>query len=197
MTLNKMLLSATAAAALALTLGGAASAGSVGLGTIDPTGQSFYVTGGDVLTGPEVTAAFGDTFSTSGAFSDTFNFGSYFAATGSGSVSTTFTSKSDSLTIDSVTIDGGSPADTKTYTMGEWTVPGEIQVPIIADTYDSITITGTTTLSKNGLATYDGTAVLTAVSAAPEPAAWLLMIGGIALTGAALRRRQTATVQFA
>jgi len=194
MTLNKLLLSATAAAALALSVGGAASAGTVDLGTYPPASQFFYITTGNPLTGPVVTADFGDSFTSSGKFTDTYDFGSYFAALGSGSVSTTFTSMSSSLTIDSVTVYGGETP--VTYTAAEAATPGYIEVPIVPDTNDYITISGTTTATSKYGTNYDGTAVLSAVSAAPEPAAWLLMIGGIALTGAALRRRQT-TVQFA
>ncbi len=195
MTLHKMVLSAAAAAALALSLGGAASAGTVGLGTYPPASQFFYVTTGDPMTGPTVTADFGDSFTSTGAFTDTYDFGSYFDANGSGSISTTFVPKSSSVTIDSVTVYGGEGSPV-TFTAAEAETPGYIDVPVVADTYDYITITGSTNATKYNGAGYDGTAVLAAVSAAPEPAAWLLMIGGLGMTGLALRRRQT-TVQFA
>jgi len=196
MTLKKMVLSATAAAALALSLGGAASAGSVGLGTSPiPGPQYFYITTGDPMTGPTVTADFGDSFTSTGAFTDTFTFGSYFDALGSGSISTTFVPKSSSITITGVTVYGGEGSPV-TFTAAEAETPGYIDVPVVAYTNDYITITGTTNATTYNGATYDGTAVLSAVSSAPEPAAWLLMIGGLGLTGLALRRRQTA-VQFA
>jgi len=52
-------------------------------------------------------------------------------------------------------------------------------------TADIVDINGDATLTS---ITYEP--AVSAVSAAPEPAAWLLMVAGVGLSGAALRRRQ-------
>jgi len=41
---------------------------------------------------------------------------------------------------------------------------------------------------------YDGAPLMLTVTAVPEPMTWALMLGGFALTGAALRRRRVHAV---
>jgi len=201
MTLLKMVLSATAAAGFALSLAGAASAGTVSIvpsfeasALNQPGPQRFYIVSG-TPTSPSISADLADTLTTSGtSFTDYYDFSSYFDAVGSGSVSTSFSSTSNELTISDVIISSGTPGTTYTFSAAQ-AASGISGIPIIANTADYIEVQGYTAAGNTG-ATYSGTATLTEVSTAPEPAAWLLMIGGIAFTGAALRRRQTA-VQFA
>jgi hypothetical protein len=47
-------------------------------------------------------------------------------------------------------------------------------------------------VGNNGEYTYDSTGLSATITAVPEPAAWALMLGGVLMAGAALRRRREA-----
>jgi hypothetical protein len=196
MTLLKLCLSATAAAALALSLSGVASAAgsdnqTIAFGTYASQGSpAFFNSPTEVSdTQSPIVADFGNTIiGADTAFTDTFTFGSVYSGLGSGSISTSTSDGTDILTIDSVSINGVSYS----VSAAEKGIDG---VSIAAGPGDSLVISGQTG-PQASFATFAGTATISAVSGAPEPAAWMLMIGGIGLMGAALRRRQRA-VQFA
>jgi len=196
MTLLKLCLSATAAAALAMSVSSVASAAGVDNQTIAfgtyqaPNSPAFFDSPTEHSdTQSPIAASFGNTImGADTSFTDTFTFGSVYNALGSGSVSTSASDGTDVLSIDSVTINGVpySVADAEKGIDG---------IKIAAGPGDAIVISGETGPSAQ-YAIFSGTATLSEVSAAPEPAAWMLMIGGIGFMGAALRRRQRA-VQFA
>jgi hypothetical protein len=196
MTLLKLCLSATAAAALAMSLSSVASAAGVdnqtiAFGTYQAPGSPAFFDSPTELSDTQspIVASFGNTiFGADTSFTDTFTFGSVYNALGSGSVTTSASDGTDVLTINSVTINGVpySVADAEKGIGG---------IKIAAGPGDAIVISGETGPSAQD-AIFSGTATLSEVSAAPEPAAWMLMIGGIGFMGAALRRRQRE-VQFA
>jgi hypothetical protein len=132
-----------------------------------------------------IVADFGDTIlGANTSFTDTFTFGSVYNGVGSGSVSTSTSDSTDVLTIDSVSINGVSYP----VSSAEKGISG---VSIKAGPDNTLVISGVT--GPNALfGTFAGTATISRVSATPEPAAWMLMIGGIGFAGAALRRRQSA-----
>jgi hypothetical protein len=195
MTLLKLCLSATAAAALSFSLSGVASAASVNqtiaFGTYAAKGSPAFFNSSTEASDTQspIVADFGDTILGAGtSFTDTFTFGSVYSGLGSGSVSTSSSSGADVLTINSVLINGVS------YPVSD-AEKGINGISITAGPGDSIVIAGQTG-PQASYATFAGTATISEVSAAPEPAAWMLMIGGIGFMGAALRRRQSAA-QFA
>ena len=189
MTLRKVFLSGAVAAMAAMSaaaLPGSAGAVTVHVGTVTPGGY-FFLTSGTPFT-PSITADFGATvLGSSTAFDDTFDFTIPQDGTGSGSVSTSFSSVANELTISDVTINGTS------FTAAQ-AAAGVGGIPIMDGVLNSIEVVGTTAAGATA-ATFSGTATFTA-SAAPEPSTWMLMIGGIGLIGAMLRRRSTA-VRFA
>ncbi len=176
----------------AAALPAAAATTVVPVGTYPSPTQSafFYLTSGTPYSS-SITADFGDTISGAGtAFDDLFEFTIPQDGTGSGSVSTSFSAKLNMLDIGSVLINGVSYALTTTPSGQSLTVNG---IPITDGALNTIEVKGTTgDSSKAG--TFTGTA--TFASTAPEPAAWILMIGGIGIMGASLRRR-SSSVQFA
>ncbi|MHB8284020.1 MAG: FxDxF family PEP-CTERM protein [Caulobacteraceae bacterium] len=157
----------------------------VPVGTLPSMSQSafFYLTSGTPYTST-ITADFGDTITGSSTpFDDIFEFQIPQDGVGSGSLSTSFSSPSNLLTISQVLIDGVSYGLTTTPSGESLTVNG---IPIINNALNTIEVIGTTGASSQA-GTFTGTATFT--SAAPEPASWLLMIGGVGLAGAFLRRR--------
>jgi hypothetical protein len=196
MTLLKLWLSATAATALALSVSGvAAAAGSdnqtIAFGTYAAQGSPAFFNSPTELSDTQspIVADFGNTIlGADTSFIDTFTFGSVYNGLGSGSVSTSTSNGTDVLTINSVSINGVS------YSVAD-AEKGIDGVSIAAGPGDAIVISGETG-PQASFATFAGTATISEVSAAPEPAAWMLMIGGIGFMGVALRRRQRA-VQFA
>jgi hypothetical protein len=202
MTLLKLCLSATAAAALAMSVSSVASAApvtpvtpvdtqTIAFGTYQAPGSPAFFDSSSERSDTQspIVASFGNTISGADtSFTDTFTFGSVYNALGSGSVSTSASDGTDLLTINSVMINGVS------YSVAD-AEKGIGGIKIAAGPGDAIVISGETG-PQSSLATFSGTATLSEVSAAPEPAAWMLMIGGIGFMGAALRRRQRA-VQFA
>lgn len=107
---------------------------------------------------------------------------------GSGSISTSYSAVMNALTLSSVTINGTSyPLITQTG--GQSLAVNNI--PIARGAQNTVEVKGVTDpLALAG--SFTGTATFAAVTAAPEPGAWSLMIAGIGLIGGVLRRRKAA-----
>ena len=177
MRLRDLGLGATACA-LALVVSPAANAA-----TIFPVGSAnFFLTSGTPFT-PSITAVFFDGFTTSTTFDDIFQFTIPQFGTGSGSISTSFSGNLNKLTITSLMINSVSYGLTSSSSGQSATVGG---IPITAFALNTIEVKGTTL----GSGSYSGTATFQAK--VPEPATWAMMIGGLGLAGAALRRRRTS-----
>ncbi len=166
----------------------------VPIGTLPPSTPYFFITGataGDAI----VTANFGNTIAGVTAFDDTFQFTLPLSGTGSGSVSTSFSSVSTQIAITSVLIDGVS------YSPAVAAL-GISNVPIAAGILNSIEVIGQTG-SDNVLGTFAGTATFSAASfqpaigSVPEPATWAMMLLGMGMIGFAARRRVTVSVASA
>jgi hypothetical protein len=185
---KKLLLSVAVLGALGMAgIATSASAATiVNVGTVPPANPYFYITAGTPTTSP-ITANFGATISgPSASFDDLFEFTIPQNGRGSGSLSTSFSSITNELTIDQVLVDGvleplipSSGGQSVTVT----------NVPILNGVLNTIEVKGVTS-SGNVDATFSGTATF-AAGAIPEPASWALMIGGFGLIGAAMRRRRT------
>jgi hypothetical protein len=178
-------LAAAGACCLAFALSPQAMAATiVHVGTYPPANPYFFITSGTPFT-PVITADFGATFNgPSVSFDDIFEFTIPQNGTGSGSISTSFSSHKNQLTISQVVINGVSYALTNKSHGQALTVGG---IPITSGVLNTIEVTGVTS-AKDIAATYSGTMTFNAV--VPEPASWLLMIGGVAMIGAAMRRNR-------
>ncbi len=118
------------------------------------------------------------------AFSDTINF---VTPVGFRLVSAVITnisnSKANNIDFGSVTLNGNA------FTLSP---TGAVEVGSLSDLM--LAVGGFNTIQVNGMtggaASYSGVLSFAAV---PEPAAWLLMIAGVALVGGAMRRRKAAT----
>jgi len=149
---------------------------------------NFYLTSGTPFT-PSITANFGNGFSTALSFDDSYEFTIPQNGVGSGSISTSFSSARNKLTITGLWINGTSysvPANSSGQFLA---VSG---IPILANVLNTIRVTGTTSVDGG---TYSGTATFSA-TAVPEAATWAMMLGGFGMMGFALRRRRTS-VSFA
>ena len=127
------------------------------------------------------TGTFGATVGTdTSGFSDIFTFQTA-DPTDDASVSVTYNNVAggSTLNITGVTFDGLK--GTKTSDPFGGFQYAFSNVPITAG-FQNVTVTGTSTGS------FSGTIDVATTSAAPEPSAWLLMIAGVAGTGAMLRR---------
>ena len=173
----KQYLFGAAAAALALAVAPTANATTFNVGS-----PNFFLTSGTPFSS-SITAAFFNSFaSTTASFDDTFQFTIPQDGMGSGSISTSFSSNSNKLTITDLIINGVAYAIPFTGSGQSATVGG---IPIVNGFLNTIQVKGFTT----GAGVYSGTATFTA-GAVPEPASWALMIAGFGLVGAAYRRRR-------
>jgi hypothetical protein len=184
---KKLLLSVAVLGALGMAgIASSASAATiVNVGTLPPANPYFYLTSG-TPTSPTITANFGATISgASTTFDDIFQFTIPQDGKGSGSLSTSFSSPMNQLTIGQVLVNGISYALTSSSGGQSLTVSG---IPILNGVMNTIEVKGTNSASAVA-ATYTGTATF-AAGAVPEPASWAMMIGGFGLIGAAMRRRR-------
>ena len=144
----------------------------------------FYLTSGTPFT-QSITANFGDGFSSAVTFDDKFEFTIPQNGLGSGSISTSFSSKNNKLVITDLLINGVHfvvPAN------GSGQFLAVSNIPILFNVLNTIEVIGTT--SKLG-GTYSGTATFSA-TAVPEAASWAMMLAGFGLVGAAMRKRRTS-----
>lgn len=181
MFLGKFGLSAVACA-LAIACAPAADATVFHVGDM----PNFYITGGTPFS-PSITANFGNGFNSKLSFDDSYVFTIPQNGVGSGSISTSFSSKWNKLTITGLWINGVS-FDVPANASGQFLAVSGI--PIFDGLLNTIRVTGTT--SKLG-GTYSGTMTFAAV---PEVGTWAMMLGGFGLMGAAMRRRRTS-ISFA
>lgn len=163
----------------------AADATTFTVGTI----PNFYITSGTPFS-PSITANFGNGFSSALSFDDSFVFTiPTQSGVGSGSISTSFSSPANKLTISSLYINGTLYNVPATMNGQSLSVGG---IPIFAGVLNTIRVVGTTSALGG---TYSGTATFAAQI--PEAATWAMMVGGFGAIGAATRRRRKTAVTFA
>jgi len=157
----------------------------VNVGSVPPANPYFYLTSGTPTT-PSITADFGATISgASTSFDDIFEFTIPQNGKGSGSLSTSFSSMMNELTITKVLVNNVMYSLIDSSGGQSLTVTG---IPILNGMLNSIEVIGTTSSGATA-ATYTGTATF-AAGPIPEPASWALMIGGLGLVGGMMRRRR-------
>ena len=189
MLAKKFLLSVAVLGALGVAgIASTASAATiVNVGTLPPANPYFYLTSGTPTTSP-ITANFGATImGASTSFDDLFEFTIPQDGTGSGSLSTSFSSAVNQLTISQVLINGTAYTPVTSSGGQSLTVTG---IPIVNGHLNTIEVLGMSSATAVA-STFTGTATFNA-GAVPEPASWALMIGGFGLIGSALRRRRTS-----
>ena len=164
-------------AALAMIVPAAANATTFPIGS-----PNFFITSGTPFT-PSITATFFNGFTTTTNFDDSFTFTIPQNGWGSGSISTSFSSESNKLTITSLLVNGVSYALTSSASGQSATIGG---IPISFGVMNTIRVIGFT----NGSGVYSGTATF-AAAPVPELATWALMIAGFGAIGVAFRRRST------
>jgi len=156
--------------------------------TTFPIGSpNFFITNGTPFT-PSITAVFFNSFTAKTTFDDIYTFTIPQTGEGSGSISTSFSSSKNKLTITDLIVNGVSYVVPSSGSGQSLTLNG---VPIIANVLNTIEVKGF--VKKTG--TYSGTVTFNA-TAVPEAATWGMMLGGFAMIGAAMRRRRTS-VRFA
>jgi len=176
--LSKKLILGGAVSALAFACAPAANA------TDFPVGSpNFFITSG-TPTSPSITAVFFNGFGSTTSFDDRFLFTIPQNGTGSGSISTSFSSTLNMLVIDDLIINGVHYAVPSTGSGQSKTVGG---IPILANVQNIIEVIGHTT----GSGSYSGTATFTA-GTVPEAASWMMMLGGFGMMGAFMRRRRVS-----
>jgi hypothetical protein len=143
----------------------------------------FQITSG-TPTSPSITANFGDGFSSAVNFDDIFEFTIPQNGTGSGSISTSFSSKNNKLVITDLIINGTHYV---VPTNGSGQFLAVSGIPILSNVMNTIEVIGTT--AKFG-GTFSGTATFSA--AVPEAATWAMMLAGFGFVGAAMRKRRTS-----
>ena len=171
------------AAAGALALMGASAADATVFNTYhvgDPL--HFQITSGTPFT-PSITANFGDGFTTALSFDDKFEFTIPQYGVGSGSISTSFSSLRNKLTITDLIINGTHYV-VPSNASGQFLAVSDI--PIFTNVLNTIEVIGTTS-SRGG--TFSGTMTFAAI---PEAATWLSMLAGFGMVGAAMRRRRSS-----
>jgi hypothetical protein len=175
MNLRRIALGATASA-LAFALNFAPA-----MATVFPVGSpNFFLTSGTPFT-PTITAIYGNGFGASGGFDDSFTFTIPQNGVGSGSIATSFSGGSTLLTITDLIINGFHYVVPSTGSGQSLSVNG---IPIHNGVLNTIRVIGTVT----GSGSYGGNLTFQAV--VPELGTWGMMIGGFAMVGAGLRRRQ-------
>ena len=178
------------AVAGAIALLGASSASATVFHTYHPgDGFNFYLTSGTPFT-PSITANFGDGFASALTFDDKFVFIIPQNGLGSGSISTSFSSARNKLTITSLLINGISYLVPPTASGQSLSVS---DIPIISGATNTIEVKGFTA-SRGG--TFSGTLTFSA-SDVPEAATWGMMLAGFGMVGAAMRRQRKVAVSFA
>jgi hypothetical protein len=156
--------------------------------TTYPVGSpNFFITSGTPFT-PSITAIFFNSFTSKTTFDDVYTFTIPQNGVGSGSISTSFSSKKNKLTITDLIVNGVSYVVPSSGSGQSITLNG---VPILNGILNTIEVKGF--VAKTG--SYSGT-VTFAATAVPEAATWGMMLGGFAMIGATMRRRRTA-VRFA
>jgi len=169
---------------------GASSASATVFHTYHPgDGFNFYLTSGTPFT-PSITANFGDGFSTAVTFDDKFIFTIPQNGLGSGSISTSFSSTRNKLTITKLLINGVSYVVPTTASGQSVSVS---DIPILSGVENTIEVFGKTA-TRGG--TFSGTLTFSATDV-PEAATWSMMLGGFGMVGAALRSRRKTAVSFA
>jgi len=175
--LRKKLILGGAVSALAFACAPAANA------TDFPVGSpNFFITSG-TPTSPSITAVFFNGFGSTTSFDDRFLFTIPQNGTGSGSISTSFSSTLNMLVIDDLIINGVHYTVPSTGSGQSRTVGG---IPILANVQNIIEVIGHTT----GSGSYSGTATFTAN--VPETATWGMMLVGFGMMGSVMRRRRVA-----
>ena len=187
MSMGKIGLGAVAGA---IALMAAPAANATVFNTYHPgSGFNFYLTSGTPFT-PSITANFGDGFASALTFDDKFVFIIPQNGLGSGSVSTSFSSTRNKLTITNLMINGISYVVPATGSGQSLSVS---DIPIIAGATNTIEVFGKTA-SRGG--TFSGTLTFSADDV-PEAATWAMMLAGFGMVGAAMRRRPKVAVTFA
>ncbi|MEW9854471.1 FxDxF family PEP-CTERM protein [Novosphingobium sp. M1R2S20] len=191
--MNKFTLSGIATA-LALAVSPAANAADFYIDNPANPASGSFTTKSAAPGFTSVTAEFDNTVTAPG-FNDTFFFRLPLSGTGSGSLSTTFTSNANKITITDVIITtlGGvftyGAADIMSSPTGQLLLSGAIPVIGDPDFFNKIQVIGTT----NGTGTYSG--VVSFATAIPEASTWALMILGVGAVGFAARRSRKPTVR--
>ena len=176
-TLIKGLGLGAAIGALALAFTPAANAATI----VNVGSPNFFLTSGTPFT-PSITAVFFDGFQSSTTFDDIFQFTIPQNGVGSGSISTSFSGTTTQLTITSLLVNSVSYSVPFTGS-GQSTSFGGVN--IVNGGLNTIEVIGFT----SGSGSFAGNATFQAK--VPEPGTWAMMIGGLGLAGAALRRRRT------
>jgi len=165
-------------AATALAVAPAASATTFPIGTI----PNFYIASGTPFS-KSITAIFGNGFNTQTPFDDSFTFTiPFYSGVGSGSLSTSFSSPVNHLTISQLFINGTLYSVPSTASGQSVTVGG---IPITAGVLNTIRVVG---MSGPAGGSYSGTATFSA--SVPETTTWTMVLAGFALLGTGMRRRQ-------
>lgn len=168
-----------ALATIAVAVAPAANATDFHIGDV----PNFYITSGTPFS-KSITANFGNGFSTATTFDDSYFFTIPQDGTGSGSISTSFSSELNKLTITGLWINNVAYTVPATGSGQSFSISG---VDIMSNVLNTIRVTGFTS-SLGG--TYSGTATFSA-GAVPEAASWTMMVAGFGVMGAMMRRRRT------
>jgi hypothetical protein len=167
-----------AAGAAAIAFAPAANATTFPIGS-----PNFFITNGTPFT-PSITAIFFNSFSKKTTFDDKYTFTIPQNGVGSGSISTSFSSGKNMLTITDLIVNGISYVVPSSGSGQSFTLNG---IPILENVMNTIEVKGTA--KKSG--SYSGTVTFQA-TAVPEVATWGMMLGGFGMIGAAMRRRRTS-----
>lgn len=170
-SLRKLGLTAAIAASVALSTG--ASAATV-LSPIDLVGGS---------------SAFSATHSTSGSFTDVFDFVLTQAGTASSSITSIALGKFADVKFTSITLNGVDFTALSTGKFEAWSLDN---LQLAAGSH-TLVVKGSSNGTAANSASYSGTLNILA-SAVPEPASWALLVGGFALVGGAMRRKKPVRV---